>query len=165
MDTIITKQDSIKAEMKAAMIAKDTVKLSVMRGVSAAFTTEMVSEARIASGKTSTDALSDDECMKVIKKLVKQRKDSIEQFSAGGREDLAADEKAELAILMTLLPAQMSREDLTKAIESEIEKIKSTNGGEIDLTKKGQIVGSIIKALSENADGKDIKEVADALLK
>ena len=158
-------QDKIKQEMKAAMIAKDSVRLGVMRGISAALTTEMVSEQRIASGKAPTETLSDEECLKVIKKLVKQRKDSIEQFVAGGREDLASDEKAELAILETLLPAQMSREELTKAVETEIEKIKASNGGELDMNKKGQITGGIIKALSANADGKDIKEVVDNLLK
>ena len=159
-----TTQETIKAEMKAAMMAKDTVRLGVMRGISAAMTTEMVSEARIESGKAPTEVLSADECLKVIKKLVKQRKDSIEQFITGGREDLASDEKAELAILETLLPAQMSREDLTKAIESEIEKIKAGGDGVIDMSKKGQIIGSIIKALSSNADGKDIKEIAESLL-
>ena len=158
-------QDKIKQEMKAAMIAKDSVRLGVMRGISAALTTEMVSEQRIASGKAPTEILSDEECLKVVKKLVKQRKDSIEQFVAGGREDLASDEKAELAILETLLPAQMSHEELTKAVEVEIEKIKTANGGELDMTKKGQITGAIIKALSANADGKDIKEVVDSLLK
>ena len=158
-------QDKIKQEMKAAMIAKDSVRLGVMRGISAALTTEMVSEQRIASGKAPTEMLSDEECLKVVKKLVKQRKDSIEQFVAGGREDLASDEKAELAILETLLPAQMSREELTKAVEAEIEKIKASNGGELDMSKKGQITGGIIKALSANADGKDIKEVVDNLLK
>lgn len=156
----ISKQDSIKAEIKSAMMAKDTVRLGVMRGVSAAFTTEMVSEQRIASGKAPTDPLTDEECLKVIKKLVKQRKDSIEQFITGGREDLATDEKAELAILETLLPAQMTREQLTEAVKGEIAKIS-----EIDMTKKGQIIGGIIKALSANADGKDIKDVAEELLK
>lgn len=153
-------QEQIKSAIKAAMIAKEAEKLQVLRGISAAFTNEMVSEARIASGKAPDEALSDDECMKVIKKLVKQRKDSIEQFIAGGREDLADDEKFELSVLETFLPAQMSREDLINAVKAEIEKI-----GEIDPTKKGQITGSIIKALSDKADGKDIKEVVDELLK
>ena len=158
-------QEQIKIEMKSAMIAKDTVRLSVMRGVSAAFTTEMVSESRIASGKTPDEKLADEECLKVIKKLVKQRKDSIEQFVAGGRDDLASDEKAELSILETLLPAQMSRDELIKSVQAEISKIKAENGGMLDMSKKGQLTGNIIKSLSSKADGKDIKEVVDELLK
>lgn len=153
-------QEQIKANIKAAMMAKEMEKLQVLRGVSAAFMTEMVSEQRIASGKAPTDALTDDECVKIIKKLIKQRKDSIEQFVAGGREDLASDEKAELIILETLLPAQMSREEIVAAVQKIISEM-----GEIDMTKKGMITGQIIKAVGSNADGKDVKEVIDELLK
>lgn len=153
-------QEQIKAAMKAAMIAKESEKLQVIRGISAAFTNEMVSEARIASGKTSQDPLSDEECLKVIKKLVKQRKDSIEQFTAGGREDLAEAEKSELAILETFLPEQLTGDKLIEAVKAEI-----ANLGDIDPAKKPQMVGQIIKALSNVADGKDIKNVADELLK
>ncbi|MDQ5957179.1 MAG: uncharacterized protein QG614_154 [Patescibacteria group bacterium] len=153
-------QEQIKAAMKAAMIAKEMDKLQVIRSISAAFTNEMVSEARIASGKTAQDPLSDEECLKVIKKLVKQRKDSIEQFVNGGREDLAETEKYELSVLETFLPAQLTREQLTEAVKAEIAKL-----GEIDPNKKPQTIGQIIKALSSNADGKDIKEVAEELLK
>jgi uncharacterized protein YqeY len=152
-------QQQIKDAIKAAMIAKDMAKLQVLRGVSAAFTNEMVSESRIASGKAPDEALSDEECLKVVKRLVKQRKDSIEQFVAGGREDLATDEKAELSILETLLPEQVTGDALRALVQEEINKI-----GEIDMTKKGQITGQIIKALSDKADGKEIKDIVDSIL-
>jgi uncharacterized protein YqeY len=96
-------QDKIKSLIKESMMAKDSVRTGVMRGISAAFTNELV-----AQGRPPQEPLSDEDCIKIIKRLVKQRKDSIEQFIAGGREDLAADEKAELAILEELLPAQLS---------------------------------------------------------
>jgi uncharacterized protein YqeY len=148
-------QDKIKSLIKESMMAKDSVRTGVMRGISAAFTNELV-----AQGRPPQEPLSDEDCIKVIKRLVKQRKDSIEQFVAGGREDLAADEKAELAILEELLPAQLSREQIVEAVKAEIAML-----GQIDMTKKGQITGGIIKSLSANADGKVVKEVIDELLK
>ncbi len=153
-------QEQIKANIKACMMAKEMEKLQVMRGVSAALTTEMVSEQRMATGKAVTEPLTDEECVKVIKKLVKQRKDSIEQFANGGREDLAADEKSELAILETLLPAQMTREQIVEAVKNKIAEM-----GEIDMSKKGMITGMIIKHVGSDADGSVVKEVIDELLK
>lgn len=153
-------QEQIKANIKAAMMAKEAERLSVMRGVSAALTTEMISEQRMATGKAVTEPLTDEECVKVIKKLVKQRKDSIEQFVAGGREDLASDEKAELAILETLLPAQMTKEEIIDAVKKVIETL-----GEIDMSKKGMVTGQIIKAIGNNADGAVVKAVIDELLR
>ena len=73
-------QIDIKAQMKSAMIAKDADRLQVLRMISAAFTNELVSQSR-----PPTDPLSDSDAMEVIKKLAKQRKDSIKQFIAGGR--------------------------------------------------------------------------------
>jgi uncharacterized protein YqeY len=118
-----------------------------------------VSEARIASGKSGSDPLTDEECLKVVKKLVKQRKDSIEQFIAGGREDLADNEKRELAILEELLPAQMSREAIVEFVKN---KITSENP---DVANKGKFVGMIVKEIGGNADGAIVKEVVDELLK
>jgi uncharacterized protein YqeY len=152
-------QEQVKQAIKAAMMAKDADKLQTMRLLSAAFTNEAVSEARIASGKSGSDPLTDEECLKVVKKLVKQRKDSIEQFIAGGREDLADNEKRELAILEELLPAQMSREAIVEFVKN---KITSENP---DVANKGKFVGMIVKEIGGNADGAIVKEVVDELLK
>ena len=135
-------QDTIKAQLKAAMMAKETTKVMTLRGVTAAFTNDLV-----ARGITPTDPMTDEDCIRVIKKLIKQRKDSIEQFIAGGREDLADDEKAELAVIVTFV------------------QNKITEMGEIDKTKIGQITGSIIKAIGSNADGAMVKSVIDEILK
>ncbi len=148
-------QDTIKAQLKAAMMAKETTKVMTLRGVTAAFTNDLV-----ARGITPTDPMTDEDCIRVIKKLIKQRKDSIEQFIAGGREDLADDEKAELAVLETLIPAQMTREEIVTFVQNKI-----TEMGEIDKTKIGQITGSIIKAIGSNADGAMVKSVIDEILK
>ena len=100
-------QEKIKAEIKPAMIAKDTVRLGTLRMIMAAFTNELVTQ-----GHPPTDPLSDEDCMKVIKRLSKQRKDSIEQFVAGGRPELAEDERAELAVIESFLPTAMTEEEV-----------------------------------------------------
>jgi len=148
-------QDKIKADLKAAMMAKESAKVMTLRGVSAAFTNELVTQ-----GRPPTEILTEEDCIKVIKKLIKQRKDSIEQFVTGGREDLADDEKVELAILETLIPAQMSREEITAFVKAKLDEM-----GEIDKTKMGQITGTIIKSIGSNADGAIVKSVIDELVK
>jgi uncharacterized protein YqeY len=145
-------QEQIKASIKQAMIAKDMEKLQVLRLISAAFTNELV-----AQGHPPTDPLSDEDCMKVIKRLAKQRKDSIEQFTAGGRADLAESEQAELVILEELLPAQMSEVEIEEKVRARLTE------SPLDPTKKGQFVGAMMKELGSNADGALVKAVIDRL--
>lgn len=146
-------QEQIKADIKSAMIAKDMEKLQALRMLSAAFTNELV-----AQGRPPQEVLNDEDCMKVVKRLVKQRKDSIDQFIAGGRPELADDEKKELFVLEAYLPAQMS--------EAEIEeKIKARLATEtVDPAKKGIFMGSVMKDLGGNADGALVKAVIDRLV-
>ena len=96
----------------------------------------------------------------VIKKAVKQRKDSIEQFEKGGRDDLAAREKEELAILEKYLPDQASPEEIEKVVVSVLEKL-----GEIDPTKSGIVVGAVMKEMQGTADGTLVKEIVAEKLK
>jgi uncharacterized protein YqeY len=105
------------------------------------------------------DALSDDEALAVIRRAVKQRKDSIGQFVSGGRPELAEDEKAELAVLETYLPQMMSEEDVMA-----FAKIKMAEAGEIDKSKAGMFVGTLMKELKGKADGDVVKKVVDSLL-
>jgi len=148
----MTMQEKIKAEIKAAMIAKDAVRLGTLRMLSAAFTNELVTQ-----GRPPQEVLSDEDCMKVIKRLAKQRKDSMEQFISGGRPELADDERNELAIIEELLPAQMSEADIEAAVKAKL--IASP----LDPTKKGQFVGIMMKELGANADGALVKAVIDRL--
>lgn len=145
-------QEKIKAEIKAAMIAKDAVRLGTLRMLSAAFTNELVTQ-----GRPPQEPLSDEDCMKVIKRLAKQRKDSIDQFTAGGRPELAADEKAELTVIESFLPAQMSEGEIEEKVKA---KLAATP---FDPTKKGQFVGMMIKELGDTADGAIVKAVIDRL--
>ena len=146
-------QEQIKSLLKPAMMAKDTVRVGTIRMLLAAFTNELVTQ-----GRPPTEILSDEDCMKVIKRLAKQRKDSIEQFVSGGRPELAEDEKAELVVIEEFLPAQMS--------ETEIEeKVKAKLASDpLDPTKKGQFVGTMMRELGSNADGALVKSVIDRLV-
>lgn len=144
----------IKEQIKEAMKAKDTVRLGVVRGLVSSFTNELV-----ALKRTPQEELTDEEALGVIRRAVKQRKDSIDQFTKGGRADLAETEKAELSVLETYLPAQMSREDVMV-----IAKAKMAEMGGIDPGKKGMFMGALMKDLKGKADGDTVKSVVDELL-
>ncbi len=146
-------QTDIKGGIKEAMLAKEQVRLGVMRGLSAAFTNELVTK-----GRTPQDALTDEEVVAVIKRQVKQRKDSIEQFDKAGRTDLSDPEKAELAILETYLPATMSKEDIKKVAEAKKAELNVTDKAQV-----GKLIGAIAKELKGQADGNDIKDVVESL--
>lgn len=144
----------IRGAIKEAMLAKETTKLSVLRGMLTAFTNELV-----AKGMKPQEELGDTEALTVIKRLAKQRKDSIDQYEKGGREDLAAQEKEELAILETYLPALMPREEIRKIAEAKIAEL-----GVTDKSKMGMLMGAIIKETQGAADGADVKAAVDELL-
>lgn len=152
-------QEQIKAELKKAMMEKNMEKVGVLRMISAAFTNEMVSEARIASGKSSDTPLTDEEVIKVLKREAKKRKDSIDQYTNAGRPELAEGEMIEMKIIEEFLPAQMSKEEIMKKVS---EKLAAEP---IDPAKKGQFIGMMMKELGSNADGGIVKEVVDELVK
>jgi uncharacterized protein len=143
----------LKDSLKDAMRAKDQVRLAVVRGLLSAATNEAV-----AKGKGPDAPLTDDELMSVIMRAAKQRKDSIEQFTAGGRPELAEGEKAELDILQTMLPAQMSRDEIEAAA-----KAKAAEMGVTDKTKANQLMGALMKDLKGRADGNAVKTVVENL--
>lgn len=148
-------QVKIKEQIKDAMKAKDAVRLSVVKGIVAGFTNELLNLNRKPDGE-----LSDEEVLNVIRRAVKQRKDSIEQFTAGGRPELAESEKAELVILETYLPAQMPREEVVKIAQTKIAELGIT-----DKSKAGQLMGTLMKDLKGKVDGDVVKSVVDELLK
>lgn len=145
--------EQIKNGIKEAMMAKDAVRLEVMRGMSAAFMNESV-----AKGKKPNEMLSDEEVLAVITKLAKQRKDSIEQFKNGNREDLVAEEQAQLDILNTYLPEMMSREEILKVVQA-----KKEESGIIDVKEKGKFMAGVMQQLKGKADGSMVKEIVDSL--
>lgn len=146
-------QADLKEMMKDAMRAKDALKLGVVRGLISACTNEAITK-----GKGPDGALDADEVMTVVMRAAKQRKDSIQQFEAGGRPELAEGEKAELAILETMLPAQMSRDEIVAAATA-----KATEMGVTDKTKANMLMGALMKDIKGKADGTIVKEVIDGM--
>jgi uncharacterized protein YqeY len=149
----------LKDGIKEAMKARDVVRLSVLRGLSAAATNEVVSK-----GRKPDEILNDDEFLTVVMRAAKQRKDSIEQFTQGGRADLAEGEKAELAVIESMLPAQMSREEVLQVVRA-----KAAEMGLLDLpaqagkTGANKLMGALMKDLKGKADGNVVKEVVSTV--
>lgn len=135
------------------MKARDFVRLEVMRGLVTAFTNELVATSRVPQ-----DLLTDEEAIKVINRAGKQRKDSIEQFTRGGRMDLVDIEKDQLSIIEEYLPKLMDREEIEEFIQNKLKDL-----GEKDNTKKGIFISMIMKDLKGKADGTIVKEFVDKL--
>jgi uncharacterized protein YqeY len=146
--------EKIKSEIKDAMLAKEQIRLDVLRGLSSAFTNELV-----AKGRKPQEMLSDEEALAVIMRSVKQRKDSIDQFRKGGREDLAAEEESQLSYLKQYIPEMMSRD----AVE-EIVRMRKEELGITSPAQKGMFMSTIMKELKGKADGAVVREVVDSLL-
>ncbi len=146
-------QVEIKNSIKDAMLSKDAVRLDALRSVVAAFTNDLV-----ARGRKPDEALSDEEVLAIITKLSKQRKDSIEQFTKGGRPELAEKEKQELDVLQKYLPEMMSKDEVL-----EIAKNKKAELGINELAQKGMLMSALMKDLKGKADGMIVKEVVDSL--
>lgn len=144
--------DEIKNDMKEAMKAKDDLKVQTLRGAIAGFTNELV-----AKGMKPTEAVDDAMVMTVMKRLAKQRKDSADQFSKGGRQELADKELKELAIIEAYLPQQASREDIERVARAKKEEMG------VDAAGKGKLMGAVMKELGGNADSGTVKEVVESL--
>lgn len=134
-------------------MAKDAVRLTTLRGLVSAFTNELV-----ATQRKPQDFLTDEEVLTVIKRGVKQRKDSIQQFTDGGRSDLAESEQAELLILEKFLPQMMSRDEIKAIAEA-----KKSELGITEKTKQGLLMKAVMAELKGKADGGDVKAVVDGL--
>ncbi|PIR68908.1 glutamyl-tRNA amidotransferase [Candidatus Nomurabacteria bacterium CG_4_10_14_0_2_um_filter_30_12] len=145
--------EKIKNSIKEAILMQNKVLLDTLRSMVASFTNELISKS-----KKPNEFLSDEEVIAVIIRLAKQRKDSIEQYKKGNRQDLVDEESAQLAILETYLPKLMEK--------SEIKKIVKDKKVELDIndaTKKGMLMQSIMKDLKGKADGGIVKEIVDSL--
>ena len=144
-------REKILADIKSAMVSKDAVKLNTLR-----FLNAQIKNKEIDSRPTPITA---DDIMMVIKKLIKQRKESIEQFAAAGRNDLVDTESAELKILETYLPAQMSRAQ----IEAMVVEVIATTGAKT-IKDMGAVMKQTQARAGSSADGKMISEVIKAKL-
>ncbi len=131
-------KDRITDDMKAAMRAKDSERLTTIRGLLAAIKQKEVDE-RVQLDEAGVIAIVD--------KLIKQRKDSISQFSAGGRPDLAEKEQAELQVLEPYLPQRMSAEEVAAAVQAIVAELGAKGPGDM-----GKVMGAVKAQLAGKAD-------------
>lgn len=144
--------DQISEDIKKAMLAREKVKLEALRGVKKEFL-----EAKTA--KNAEGELSDETAVKILQKMVKQRKDSAAIFTEQGRPELAEGELAEAAVIEAYLPKQMSDEELTAAIKEIIAEVGATSAKEM-----GKVMGVATKKLAGKAEGRLISEKVKSLL-
>lgn len=143
-------KEQITDDMKAAMRAKDSGRLATIRLLTAAIKQKEVDE-RID--------VSDEQVLAIIEKMIKQRKDSISQFEAGGRQDLADIEKAELAILSTYMPAALSEAEVQAEVAAAVSAVGAS--GPQDM---GKVMGVLKPKLAGRADMTAVSAMVKAAL-
>jgi uncharacterized protein len=134
----MTLKDQITEDMKTAMRAKDSARLLTIRGLLAALKQKEVDE-RVT--------LDDAAVVAILDKLIKQRKDSISQFAAGGRSDLVEKETAELKVLEAYLPQRMSAEEVAAEVATIVAELGATGPGDM-----GKVMGAVKTRLAGKAD-------------
>ena len=140
-------QDKVMAEMKSAMKAKDSAKLEALRAVKSAIL--------LANTESSSkDGLSEEEEMKLLQKLVKQRKESAQIYKEQGREDLAEPELKQAEVIEEFLPEQMSETE----IEAKVDEIIAKTGAS-GMQDMGKVMGIATAELAGKADGKTISSI------
>ena len=144
-------EQKVMEEMKGAMRAKDEAALRTLRAIKAAILLEKTS----GSGTEISEA---DET-KMLQKMAKQRRDSLDIFVQQNREDLAAKEREELAIIERFLPAQMSAEELQQVVKEIIAQVGASSPADM-----GKVMGVATKQLAGKADGKLVSETVKTLL-
>ena len=144
--------DQISDDIKAAMLAKDKVRLAALRNVKKLFL-----EAKTAPG--ANDTVTDDAALKIIQKLVKQGKDSAQIYAEQNRQDLADEELAQVQVLELYLPKQLTAEELELELKRIIAQIGAA--GPQDM---GKVMGVATKALTGNTEGRAISETVKRLL-
>ncbi|MGJ8672527.1 GatB/YqeY domain-containing protein [Rubritalea sp.] len=139
--------DQLTADMKDAMKSKDKVALSTIRALKAA-----IKNAAIEQGSADT-VLDDTAVMSIIRKQIKQRQDSMEQFNNANRPELAENESAEIAVLEKYLPAAMSEDDIAAAVAEAISETGATSRAQM-----GQVMGILQQKTEGRADGKTLSQ-------
>jgi uncharacterized protein YqeY len=139
-------EQTLTADIGAAMKAKDTIRLTALRMLKTALINKSIEKGR---------ALESAEELQVVSSLVKQRRDSIEQFTAGGRDDLAAKEQAEIGVLEAYLPPAVSSEELDRAVTAAIAATGAAGPKDI-----GKVMKAVMAALAgKTVDGKKVNEL------
>ena len=148
----MTLYDKVSEDIKAAMKARDKVRLETLRNIKKVFL-----EAKTAPG--ANDTLEDADALKILQKLAKQGRESAQTYIDNGRQDLADDELAQAAVIEEYLPKQLSEAE----IEVEVKKVIAETGAQ-GMKDMGRVMGVVTKQLAGRADGRTISTVVKRLL-
>jgi uncharacterized protein len=144
-------EQTLSADIVVAMKAKDQTRLTALRMLKTALTNKSIEKGR---------ALDPGEDLQVVNMLVKQRRDSIEQFTKGGRQDLADKEQAEIAILTAYLPAAASDEEVAAAVAAAVTETGATSAKDM-----GKVMKAVMAALAgKTVDGRKVSEAVKSRL-
>jgi uncharacterized protein YqeY len=146
----VTLAEKIRADLTVAMKARDAERVSTLRMVQAALKNEQIEKGH---------ELADEEVQAVLRRAVKQRQDSIEQFTKGGRQDLADKEAAELKLLDIYLPKQMGDEEIEAVVRDVITAVGATSKKD-----SGKVMKEVMARYKGVIDGKKVQEVVGRLL-
>lgn len=149
-------KEKILDQIKVAMKARDQLRLDTLRMVKAKIQER---EVELRGKKGRDHVLDDEEILQVLTTAAKQRRDSIESFRAGGREELAAKEEQELEIIQAFLPRQLSDEDLRRLVQEAVQETGANSPKDI-----GMVMKAVMPKVQGQADGKRINAVVRALL-
>jgi uncharacterized protein len=147
-------KEQIGEDIKTAMKAKDKLRLQTVRGIKKA-----ILDKEVELRPQGQDSLTPEQEIELLSQQAKQRRDSIEQFTNAGRDDLAEQESQELAIIETYLPEQVSDEEVAKIIDELI-----AASGATTMKDLGKVMGPAMKQLKGKADGKKIQELVKSKL-
>jgi uncharacterized protein len=146
--------DQISEEIKTAMKAQDKVRLETLRGIK-----KVLLEKEVAVRPSGQTELTPEQELEALSQIAKQRRDSIEQYQNVGRQDLADAEAAELAIVETFLPAQLSDDEVADVIRQVIQQVGATSAKDM-----GKVMGPAMQQLKGKTDGKKVQELVKSLL-
>lgn len=149
----MTPLEKINQDITTAMKAKDTDRLSTLRMIKTAFKNEELK-------RTDKSTLTDEEAIKILQTLLKQRRDSIEQFTKGGRQELADKEAAEAKIIEEYLPAALDEATITKFVEEAIAETGANSPAQMGLVMKA----TMAKMVGQTVDGKVVSAIVKAKL-
>lgn len=143
-------REKLEEDYKAAMKAKDTLRVSVIRMARSEIRNEEIAKRR---------SLTEEEIIEVIAREIKRRRESIEQFKQGGRTDLVEKETAEMQILLGYLPEQLTEDEIAGIAQEVIAELKATSKAD-----KGRVMNALMPRVRGRADGRLVSEIVDRLL-
>jgi uncharacterized protein len=155
----MSRKDQLSNDLREAMRSGDAQRRDVLRGLLTAVSNAEIARVDVKDESAGRTELSDDDVLDVVQKQAKQRRDSIDEYRKAGRDDLAGREQAELEILQSYLPAQLSRDEVAAEVRRVIDETSASGPRD-----KGKVMPVAIGRLKGRADGRTINEVVTELL-